>query len=163
MYRLKFYSMIQRIQSLFLALVTLLSLLLFSGSYLKFTETTGSLIKLAFAGIIWQTAGQDPQVIQAAYPYSALVLLIPLVSLITIFIYRNRKLQILLVSALIILILSQIIVSVVYFMRITETYGTSLTPGVMMLIPVLMLIFSVLAYRGIKKDDEIVKSYDRLR
>jgi hypothetical protein len=32
-----------------------------------------------------------------------------------------------------------------------------------MALPFLQLIFSILAYRGIKKDDQLVKSYDRLR
>jgi len=155
--------MIQRIQSVFLALVTLLSLLLFTGSFLNFTEPTGSFIKIAFAGIMRQTAGLELLIIQPAYTYSALVLLIPLISLVTIFFYRNRKFQMLFVIALIIVILSLIIVSVVYYSLILETYGAPLKPGFMMLIPLCMLIFSALAYRSIKKDDEIVKSYDRLR
>jgi hypothetical protein len=29
--------------------------------------------------------------------------------------------------------------------------------------PVIQLILSILAFRGIKKDDQLVKSYDRLR
>jgi len=30
-------------------------------------------------------------------------------------------------------------------------------------VPVIQLILVALAYRGIKKDDDLVKSYDRLR
>jgi hypothetical protein len=32
-----------------------------------------------------------------------------------------------------------------------------------MILPLAILIFSILASRGIKKDDQLVKSYDRLR
>jgi hypothetical protein len=38
-----------------------------------------------------------------------------------------------------------------------------LEPGYRIIMPLLSLIFLVLAYLGVKKDDELVKSYDRLR
>jgi len=155
--------MIQRIQSLYLVLVSLLSLLLFRGSYLIFSEKTGNIIKVVFAGIIRDSAGTEPQIIQPLYLYSALLILIPLISLIALFLYKNRKFQTWLVLSLIVFVILQLALSVHYYSLIAETYGASFKPGFMMLIPVILLVFLILAYRGIKKDDEMVKSYDRLR
>ena len=155
--------MIQRIQSLYLVLVSLLSLLLFRGSYLIFSEKTGNVIKVVFAGIIRDSSGMEPQIIQPLYLYSALLILIPLISLIALFLYKNRKFQSWLVLSLIVFVILQLTLSVHYYSLIAETYGASFKPGFMMLIPVVLLVFLILAYRGIKKDDEMVKSYDRLR
>ncbi len=155
--------MIQRIQSLFLALVSLFSLLLLRGSFLTFSENTGTVIKVVFAGIIRDSAGLEPQIIQPLYLYSILLILIPLISLIALFLYKNRKFQLWLVLSLIVFVILLLALSVHYYSLIVETYGASVKPGFMMLIPVILLVFPVLAYRGIKKDDEMVKSYDRLR
>jgi hypothetical protein len=155
--------MIQRIQSLFLALASLLSLLLLRGSYLTFSENTGTVIKVVFAGIIRDSAGLEPQIVEPLYLYSTLLILIPLISLIALFLYKNRKFQLWLVLSLIVFVILLLALSVYYYSLIVETYGASVKPGFMMLIPVILLVFPVLAYRGIKKDDEMVKSYDRLR
>ncbi len=163
MQHLKFNYMIQRIQSLFLALASLLSLLLLRGSYLTFSENTGTVIKVVFAGIIRDSAGLEPQIVEPLYLYSTLLILIPLISLIALFLYKNRKFQLWLVLSLIVFVILLLALSVYYYSLIVETYGASVKPGFMMLIPVILLVFPVLAYRGIKKDDEMVKSYDRLR
>ena len=44
-----------------------------------------------------------------------------------------------------------------------KKYGAELEPGLKMVIPLLIMISVTLAYRGISKDDRLVKSYDRLR
>jgi hypothetical protein len=42
-------------------------------------------------------------------------------------------------------------------------HSTEIVPGIKMALPFLMLISMILAYKGIKKDDDLVKGYDRLR
>ncbi len=155
--------MIQRIQTVFLAIVTVLSLFLFNGSYLVFSEKSGSVINVVLSGIIRNAAQGGPQPIQMAYPYSALVILIPLLSAIAILFFKNRKIQLLLVLILIVLVFLLVSLSVYYYRLIIVTYSARLDPGIMLLLPLLLLLFSLLAYRGIKKDDQLVKSYDRLR
>ena len=56
-----------------------------------------------------------------------------------------------------------ILVSVYYSYIVISRYNTSIVAGFKMAVPVVILILSVLAYRGIRKDDNLVKSYDRLR
>lgn len=155
--------MIQRIQSLYLLLTTLLSLLFLKGSFLNFIDKSGSVIKITFGGIIRDTGEQGFELIKNLLPISAFIILIPAISLVTIFIFKNRKIQLWLALSVIILIVGFIFVSIFYSWFVITEYGAEIVPGFKMVIPVLILIFAILAYRGIRKDDNLVKSYDRLR
>ena len=155
--------MIQRIQSFYLLLTTLLSLLFLKGSFLNFIDKTGSVIKVTFNGIVRDTGGQGFELIEKLLPISAFIIFIPVFSLVTIFIFKNRKIQLWLASSEIILIVGFIFVSIFYSWFIITEYGAEIVPGFKMVIPLLMLVFAILAYRGIRKDDRLIKSYDRLR
>jgi hypothetical protein len=50
-----------------------------------------------------------------------------------------------------------------YGYSVINEYQTELVPGYKMFIPLVMLVLETLALRGIKKDENLVKSYDRLR
>jgi Domain of unknown function (DUF4293) len=81
-----------------------------------------------------------------------------LLALITIFLYKNRKLQIRLSLLGVVL---QLAVLAVYFQQI-KTYvqgNFTLTSAVSFIIPV----FFILAWLGIRKDEKLIKSMDRLR
>ncbi len=150
--------MIQRIQSLYLLLTTLLSFLFLKGGILNFSEATGSVIKLTITGIFRNT-----ELLVKTLPVTILSILIPLLASIIIFLYKKRGLQLLLVKVLMLLILVFILLLAFYSYSIAEKFNASLTPGVIMAIPLIQLILAFLAYRGIKKDEDLVKSYDRLR
>jgi hypothetical protein len=155
--------MIQRIQSVYLGLTTLLSLLFLKGGIINFADKSGSVIKVTFTGLLHNTNGQSIEHIDKLLPLSVLIILIPAVSLIAIFCFKNRKVQLLLALSVIILIAGFIVVSGFYSLQVISKYGAMITPGIKIILPLLILILSVLAYRGIRKDDQLVKSYDRLR
>ena len=155
--------MIQRIQSLYLLLTTLLSLLFLNGSFLSFINKTGSVIKITFTGIVKSTEGQGFELIGRVLPLAIIVILVVVLSLVTIFLFKNRHIQILLSKVLIGLILGLILVSGYYSYVIISKYDGEIIPGMKMALPLLLLIFSILAFRGIRKDDQLVKSNDRLR
>jgi len=155
--------MIQRIQSLYLLLTTLLSLLFLKGSLLSFIDKSGSVLKIAFKGIIRDNGGQGFELIEKLLPLSVVIILIPLLSLITIFFYKNRKIQLWFASFGVILAAGLIIILVYYSYFVNTKYGAAILPGFKMVFPLLILIFAILAYRGIRKDDRLIKSYDRLR
>jgi len=155
--------MIQRIQSVYLSLITLLSLLFLTGFFLTFTEKSGSLIRVTFNGIFRANAGQNLELIEKLLPLSVLIILIPILSLIAVFIFKNRKIQMRVVLILIILNIVFIISLIHVSFRIISKFDATIIPGIKMILPVLILIISILAYRGIRKDDQLVKSYDRLR
>jgi hypothetical protein len=155
--------MIQRIQSVYLFLTTLLSLLFLRASFLTFVDKSGSIIKVSFTGILSSKSGGAFELIEKTIPITVLVVLISIVSVIAIFLYKNRKVQLSFSLAAIILTCLLIATSLYYCLHIIKVYQCEIVPGFSMLIPVLILISSFLAYRGIKKDDLLVKSYDRLR
>jgi drug/metabolite transporter (DMT)-like permease len=81
-----------------------------------------------------------------------------LLALITIFLFKNRKLQIQLSLSGLVL---QLAVLAVYFQQ-TKNYvqgNFTLTSVISFLIPV----FFILAWLGIRKDGKLIKSMDRLR
>ena len=155
--------MIQRIQSLYLFLIAMLSGFLLNGSVLNFIDKTGSIMKVTFTEIIKDTGGKGIEVIEKLLPLTILIIIIPVFSLMTIFLYKNRKVQLRLTFVLIILTAILLIAFVHVSLSVISKFEAHLVPGFKMIIPVLMLILSVLAYRGIRKDERLVKSYDRLR
>jgi hypothetical protein len=155
--------MIQRIQTVYLFLTTLLSLLFLKGNFISFTGASEPGIGIAFSGILRDSGAQGHELVEKALPLSIAIILIPLLCVAAIMCFKNRKIQKLIVLSIIILVAGFIIVSIFYSLTIIKTYSTVIVPGFKMLIPVIMLVFSYLAYRGIQKDDNLVKSYDRLR
>jgi phosphoglycerol transferase MdoB-like AlkP superfamily enzyme len=140
-----------------------LSGLFLNGSFLKFNGGGGSGMVLRFNGI-YQTAGeQGGELIGKTIPMTILSVLIPVISLLTILLYKNRKLQI--KFALVLLILEVLLIGIIaYYALISiQNKNVTLVPVINTFIPVVTIILSILAYRGIKNDDKIVKSYDRLR
>lgn len=112
----------------------------------------------------WQvTEAGGNEIIRNQIPALVVLILVILVSVATIFLYKRRKLQIKLCLAVIVLIISFIGVLLFYALSVINKYQASPVPGWKMLIPLMMIFFGILAYRGIKKDEELVKSYDRLR
>jgi len=155
--------MIQRVQSLYLSLLFLLSLLFFNGAVLGFSSGSGKVLKLMYSGKIYDQTGQIFGQIINIWPLSVIFILLPLVAVITILMYKNRKIQLYLSLFVIALSSAQIVALSCCICFITTTYKITVTPGLKMAASAIILLFSVLAYRGILKDDRIVKSYDRLR
>jgi glucan phosphoethanolaminetransferase (alkaline phosphatase superfamily) len=96
-------------------------------------------------------------------PLSVIIVLIPLVSLITIIIFKKRNMQLRFALVLIILCILLVVALIHGYITTISKQNASLVPGFKMIVPVVNLILSFLAYLGIKKDDRLVKSYDRLR
>jgi hypothetical protein len=155
--------MIQRIQTVYFSLIALISLLLLEGSFLVFTEKTGTIIRVTFNGIFRENSAKGLELIEKLLPLSVLIILIPLISLVTIFLFKNRKIQmritLILVSLIVILMLAFIHIS----QSVISKFDAGIIPVLKMFLPLIILLLSILAYRRIKKDDRLVKSYDRLR
>ena len=138
------YTMIQRIQTVYIILVALLTGVL--PFYLSlWTGIEGNTV---FAmDIIWVA------VIFAAS--SAL-------ALITIFLFKKRKNQF--VFNRLNIILNLFLLGFFVYRSLNLSGETSVSEkGIGMLIPVFSIVFLVLANRSIKKDEDLVKSVDRLR
>jgi Domain of unknown function (DUF4293) len=155
--------MIQRIQSVYLFVTALLSFFLFNGILLSFFDESGSGFYLNFLGISRDSGAQGFDIIENLFLLSAIIILIPTISMITMLLFKYRKVQLWFVLSLIFLISGLIVISFYYSFVVKLEYNALIIPGYKMIIPGLQLVFAILAYRGIKKDDLLVKSYDRLR
>ncbi|WP_438425151.1 DUF4293 domain-containing protein [Aquimarina macrocephali] len=83
-------------------------------------------------------------------------------SLISIFLFKNRKLQF--VLGRINILLNFILLGVFVYWSLTVSGGTQVSEkGIGMIIPVISIVLLVMANKAIKKDENLVKSVDRLR
>jgi hypothetical protein len=85
-------------------------------------------------------------------------------ALISIFVFRNRMLQMRLTIFSFIASLIGIVLGVVYFMQHSNDIGQmEVKDELGLYLPVLTLVFLLVAYRFINKDEKLVRSMDRLR
>lgn len=113
---------------------------------------------------LWQTgAAGDPQMQVIVIPVSAIMILIIIVSVAAIFLFKKRKIQMKLAGAVMVLAIFSIGLMLYAIFMVTGEFQAQLVPVYRMFIPVLILIFGILAYIGIRKDEKLVKSLDRLR
>lgn len=151
--------MIQRIQTIYFLLTIAVAVLFLSGEIISFQN--GSSIELN--GIHTATGENLADQTLSTWPLTLLGLLVPVLALILIFLYKKRNFQ-MNFTLFLILVIIMLAGAVIYFsMAVMKRFSTETDFGIRLILPLIMLILAVLAYRGIKKDEEIVKSYDRLR
>ncbi|MBG0859198.1 MAG: DUF4293 domain-containing protein [Bacteroidales bacterium] len=155
--------MIQRIQTVYLLLTILTSGLFLTGSFLEFRNDTGELIKITFMGIYRSVGGNGFELALKLIPMTVLILLIPLLSAVTVFLYKKRKLQLKAASVIIVIAIVLIILTVYYVFIVISRFKVDLVMTIKMFLPVVIMLFAILAFRAIKKDEDLVRSYDRLR
>ncbi|HAX94441.1 MAG TPA: hypothetical protein DCY25_10955 [Bacteroidales bacterium] len=155
--------MIQRIQSLYLLLTSIASVLFLSGNFLSFFNDSGSGIFMNYRGIWMEEPGGALQIRESQIIIPIVVLLIIILSVAAIFLYKNRKIQ--LKIALAIIFLSAALTALTAWVAYSagEKYQAVLNPGIRTFLPLIILLFSILAFLGIRKDENLVRSYDRLR
>lgn len=154
--------MIQRLQTVFLALAAILMSLLFSRP-MSFATTDQALP----AGNVQNMLADGVYNTQDHIVLLILAILGILVPLITIFLYRNRPLQMKL-SRLSIALAGLFIVLIIVFLQqnnqeLAFESDIAIEYGYGYIIPVLAILFLALAIRYIRKDEKLVRSADRLR
>ncbi len=148
----------QRIQTVFLLLAAVVLGLLFLP-VMSFFSVSGA----QQAGVGMLADGKLN--INDHITFQILAVLGVIASLVAIFMFKNRSLQITLSRlTLVISILIMILSGVFFYLDYQSLQANSLVSGEFGLAsPIFGIIFSVLAMRSIKKDDNLVKSSDRLR
>ena len=137
-------NMLQRIQTVYLLIAAIVSL------------------GLIFVFALWQT--EEGSAVYAQDQLTIFIMFIAsgLLSLISIFMFKNRKLQ---------FVLGRINIILNFFLLGVFVYWSLSLPGEMnisekgigMFLPIISIVFLVLANKAIKKDEDLVKSVDRLR
>ncbi len=138
--------MIQRVQTIYLLLVTLACI---------------ALILVPFGGIAAVDGTLTPLIVKEMLIDAVAVSMIGLIAFISIFLFKNRKRQLKIVLFNIVLSFGLIglfaygIYAHVGIKNYVFKFGA--------ILPIFILIFNVLAYAGIKSDENLVRSMDRLR
>ncbi|MBP1640928.1 MAG: hypothetical protein H6Q17_2511 [Bacteroidetes bacterium] len=154
--------MIQRIQSVYLLVVTILSVIvLFSP--VSFITTSATIFDLSYKGFT-ATPPLDALHINT-YPLNLIAILIPLVAFVSIFLYKKRKLQVRLSIINFVLIDVYYVVMLAFMwladmrLGLPSRWGYHLAAS----LPAINMVLTFLAIRGIQKDEKLVRSLDRLR
>jgi hypothetical protein len=154
--------MIQRIQTIWLLISAISSGFLMKGGITYFTDKAGESYFTGFSGI-YKLSGSGHELITTSIPLAALIIAIPLLSVVSIFLFKSRRIQKVVTMVVIAFSLCLIILVIFYSYLIMKNYSAEFVPGVKMVIPLIIMSAAALAYRGITGDDRLVKSYDRLR
>lgn len=155
-----FHIMIQRIQSLYLSLTIIVSALFLSGNYLIFVNSSGTRGALGIAGLAGFSEGGFRSL--AWYLVTGSVIVSALMVLIAIFLYRNRKLQArLVVFSGVLTLLALFVMAAFVIVALKEQAKPEF--HLRSFLPFLNLILLLMAARSIRKDENLVKSLDRLR
>ncbi|HUU99689.1 MAG TPA: DUF4293 family protein, partial [Bacteroidales bacterium] len=84
--------MIQRIQSIYLLLTTIMSVLFLKGSFLRFINNAGSELAIDFMGINQMNNEKGFELVEQMIPLTVIFILIPLISFLAIFLFKKRRL-----------------------------------------------------------------------
>ena len=151
--------MIQRIQSVFLLLTALAAIIFLNSPFLTFIDNSGNNISLTALGAV--SSGKEK--IASYFLLPVLAGIIPLMALFIILLFNNRQLQIKLTGILVALEIGFIILTAVCAFYIIRKYDAAIASWIKALVPFIQIILTVLALRAIRKDEDMVKSYDRIR
>ncbi len=156
--------MIQRIQSIYLFLAAAFGISLFCFPFAEIV-TGGNNVALTVCRLSPAVEGVSAA---AMTPLALVTSLFVVLCLIALFKFRNRAMQMKITK------LCGYLQILIFVAMIAFIIGLSKTPGsdkltveasfcLPMAFPIVNFILLILAHRGIKKDDDLVKSADRLR
>jgi hypothetical protein len=153
--------MIQRIQTIYLFLATLVIFLIFRFPLAEIL-IQGLIYTFKYRGIYEITADKTELIIQAL-PLAVLYGLVLLVSFINIFLFKKRTLQMRLSVLNILLLIGSYALAYYYIYAAFKGMDTVINPGISAVFPLIAAILTYLAFRGIRKDEKLVRSLDRIR
>lgn len=164
----KFAAMIQRIQTVYLALVVLIASLLFLIPLFVLnpgeTAIDSTIYNSSVINIV-TIKDKVSQVLSTNWQLITVNSLILLISVLAIFSFKDRKRQMKMSRALIFLSVLEgiFIFNQINQLRTVAGVGYNLTFNPFAYMLVLIPVFAFMAFRGILKDDKLVRSADRLR
>lgn len=159
--------MIQRIQTVYLFLASIFLLLMFCFPLAEFYHELNGAYKLWIFGLQNMVPGGDIIISRIAFmPLVTVIILIAALLIFTIFKYNNRKLQMQITNSMVfltILVVMAIFLLYIPFIEKGVNISPTYTNSFSIFLPLLSLVFMILAIRGIRKDEKKVRSVDRLR
>jgi len=144
--------MIQRIQSLYLVLVVVVSAILTQFlSLWKWKDAVSYYINDAFS--------QSNKILLSI---SIAFYIVAIAAVVSLFLFKNRKLQF--VINRVTILINLFLVGAIVFLLLTLSGENQISEkGIGSFLPIINIVLLVLANKAIKKDEELVKSVDRIR
>ncbi len=152
--------MIQRIQTLYLFLSVLFLGFMFAFPYTLFIDQNTIAYVFDFFGVYKLEAGTR---IMGVLPLEILISVVFLINLITIFLFKNRILQMRLCVFNMLLMLGILVLSGYYITYIKKQLNAQVYYKITLLLPLISLLFTWLSFRNIRKDELLIRSVDRIR
>lgn len=149
--------MIQRIQSVYLLVVTILMIVCMCSPVGSIIANTNEISEFGNLCITMPDGTKD----YAPWALFAILLVVAILSFVTIFLFKKRMLQIRLTIFSSVVLIGYYLALVAYIYMLAE--NTNFTPSWTICLPFIALILNWLAIRGIGADEALVKAYDRLR
>ena len=155
----------QRIQTLYLALIAILSIVMcFQTTAYMMAESTGAIYQFKFPGVV--TASGDTYM--GMFFLYLLLFIIAALAVLTIFMYKKRKLQIRLTILNILLMVGYYAllfwhVFVAKARLESEGIAVEWHLNIAFCFQLVNIVLAVMAIRAILKDEALVRSADRLR
>ena len=146
--------MIQRIQTIYLAIAIIcigLALIFPFGTY---------------DGIEFNVFGVNKISVINSYPLIYNVIASIILSLLAIFTFKNRKRQQLYNKVNFVILLILLVGIFIGFNNLKSSLDIAkenISYGIGMFLPIVALVAIIMAYRAIKKDEDLIKSMDRIR
>ena len=149
--------MIQRIQTIYLLVVTILMIVCMCTSVGSIISADNQISEFTNLSITMADGAKD----YAPWALFVILLLVAACSFGTIFLFKKRMLQIRLTIFSSVVLIGYYMALVAYIFMLAEE--ASFSPSWTICLPFVCLILNWLAIRGIGADEALVKAYDRLR
>ena len=156
--------MIQRIQSLYLLIASLLTGSLFFTEFARFLDDEGFIYVLKYRGLF--NIGVEEHEMKCVFTciIIASLLIITTISLLTtILVYKKRMIQLLLCRINIGLLICLLGMILYRCFDAKNTLDAQLSFSWVLIFPVISVVLVILAMGGIRKDEALIRSLDRIR
>ena len=154
--------MIQRIQTFYLALAAAFSGFLLKGQIFTLVGMDAESYEFNIKGLFLK-GDITTTVIEGSLPLFILTILVIILFFLAIFLFKRRKLQIRITILATLLSFGSLLLIIYYLIIAAKTLEAEFIFGIRMVFPAASAIFGYLAFRGILKDELLIKSYDRIR
>ncbi|GAB4293268.1 MAG: DUF4293 domain-containing protein [Marinilabiliales bacterium] len=153
--------MLQRIQTLYILIACALFSMIFYIDFADILIDKQFLYRFNIFGILTEEA--ESEIIVNTTPLIILSSVTLLAMIIDVFIFKNRVLQIRLLNITIFFLIGIYIMFGFYFYKLYTNLDLVVHYSFVLIIPLISIILLIIAKRYIKKDEELVKSVDRIR
>lgn len=155
------YKMFQRVQSIFMSASLLLVVASFFIPFGTFTDGINPVDLRSYGP---KTAGGEYLNAPSSYFVYIIFTVIIAINGAALFLYKNRSLQLRLLKFTFLLFAVAFVLLSLYINDGWSAFpGRSFQPGIALFLPMGGIFFNYMAARGVKKDDELVRSVDRIR